>query len=347
MIPPPGKARADASRVVSLYFDGQKKVITTNAPTVAAALQEAGVNTSAGDLVEPAPSTQIPQGFFNINVYRARPVVVIDGDKSITVLTAFQSPRLIAEAAGLTTYDEDSYDFQVIHRAVPVLIEADGKTIPARTQQKTVGGLLDERDVALGPQDTVTPDRNTAVTANIVVHIVRVKTVQQEADEPIAFTTSQAKDPSLDAGQTKVQTAGVNGVRHSVYLVHYQDGVEQSRQTLAQNITLPPVNQVIVIGTKINYSADPVILGQQLAAARGWTGDQWSSLYNLWERESGWNPSSHNLLSGACGIPQANPCSKIPDHSTAGQIQWGLDYIAGRYGSPESAWAYWQNHHSY
>jgi hypothetical protein len=101
------------------------------------------------------------------------------------------------------------------------------------------------------------------------------------------------------------------------------------------------------VGTKINYSANPVSLGQQLAGERGWTGSQWNALYQLWEHESGWNPSSTNFWTGACGIPQAYPCSKISDHSTAGQITWGLNYIAGKYGNPASAYAYWQSHNSY
>lgn len=87
-------------------------------------------------------------------------------------------------------------------------------------------------------------------------------------------------------------------------------------------------------------NANPVALGRALAAQRGWTGANWIALYSLWNRESGWNPGAYNASSGACGIPQALPCSKIPDHSTRGQIEWGLGYIAADYGSPSAAWAH-------
>jgi len=90
-----------------------------------------------------------------------------------------------------------------------------------------------------------------------------------------------------------------------------------------------------------------VAIGQQQAAARGWIGPEWDALYQLWMRESGWNPRSANRSSGACGIPQAYPCSKITDKSTLGQILWGLNYIQRRYGSPSAAWAYWLQRHSY
>jgi len=108
----------------------------------------------------------------------------------------------------------------------------------------------------------------------------------------------------------------------------------------------PTVQRVTVVQVTEDVPT-AVAMGQQMAAARGWTGAEWDALYQLWMRESGWNPRSANRSSGACGIPQAYPCSKIPDKSTAGQIAWGLNYIAGRYGSPSAAWAHWQVKHSY
>jgi hypothetical protein len=78
-----------------------------------------------------------------------------------------------------------------------------------------------------------------------------------------------------------------------------------------------------------------------MAMARGWTGPQWGDLFNLWMRESGWNPYAVNPSSGAYGIPQSlghgHPYN-LGD--SAAQIGWGLDYIAGRYGNPANAWAH-------
>jgi hypothetical protein len=73
----------------------------------------------------------------------------------------------------------------------------------------------------------------------------------------------------------------------------------------------------------------------------------------LWTHESNWNYQSYNASSGAYGIPQAVPGSKM---ASAGadwktnpvtQIEWGLSYIAGRYGSPCGAWSFWQAHKWY
>jgi len=66
-------------------------------------------------------------------------------------------------------------------------------------------------------------------------------------------------------------------------------------------------------------------------------------LVNLWNKESGWNPTADNPSSDAFGIPQALPATKLPDGkgtSAAGEINWGIEYILGRYGSPTNAWAH-------
>jgi hypothetical protein len=101
-------------------------------------------------------------------------------------------------------------------------------------------------------------------------------------------------------------------------------------------------------------SAPPVPSGspQQIAigmlGSYGWSSSQFSCLDALWNAESGWNVEASNPSSGAYGIPQALPGSKMasagPDWQTdaATQIRWGLGYIKGTYGSPCGAWAHEQ-----
>lgn len=81
----------------------------------------------------------------------------------------------------------------------------------------------------------------------------------------------------------------------------------------------------------------------------GWSEYDFECLVKLWDKESGWDPNSHNSSSGAHGIPQSLPASKMAsegaDYYTNGytQIRWGLKYIKGRYGSPSAAWAHSQS----
>ncbi|MBB2976174.1 chemotaxis protein histidine kinase CheA [Microbacterium endophyticum] len=89
---------------------------------------------------------------------------------------------------------------------------------------------------------------------------------------------------------------------------------------------------------------------QQLAASNyGWGDDQFACLVSLWNKESGWNAQASNGSSGAYGIPQALPGSKMAsagaDWATNAttQIVWGLQYIAGSYGTPCGAWSHSQS----
>jgi hypothetical protein len=111
-----------------------------------------------------------------------------------------------------------------------------------------------------------------------------------------------------------------------------------------------------------------VAIGEDKAAGYGWTGTERDCLYDLWERESGWQNDVQNAQSGAFGIAQAlghgnSGASAVdaevsyPDGSTASdvtvdeypsyaanagnaeaQIEWGLTYISGTYGDPCTAW---------
>lgn len=90
-------------------------------------------------------------------------------------------------------------------------------------------------------------------------------------------------------------------------------------------------------------------VARDMVRARGWGDDQYSCLYNLWQRESNWNVYAQNSSSGAYGIPQALPGSKMAtvggdwQSNPVTQISWGLGYISGRYGTPCGAWAHSQS----
>jgi hypothetical protein len=89
----------------------------------------------------------------------------------------------------------------------------------------------------------------------------------------------------------------------------------------------------------------PRQIARAMLPAFHWSGGQQFKYLNwLWERESGWNKYAYNPYSGAYGIPQALPGSKMASagpnwrSNAATQIRWGLRYIKARYGSPRRAW---------
>jgi hypothetical protein len=90
-------------------------------------------------------------------------------------------------------------------------------------------------------------------------------------------------------------------------------------------------------------------IGCSLMLDSGFKISQFSCLEKLWKKESGWNHKATNRSSGAYGIPQALPGSKMKSAGSdwksnpATQIEWGLSYIEGRYGTPCSAWGHSQD----
>lgn len=98
-------------------------------------------------------------------------------------------------------------------------------------------------------------------------------------------------------------------------------------------------------------TAKDFALGQ--VTDKGWEFAQFSCLVKLWERESNWRWNALNKSSGAYGIPQSWPASKM---ASAGadwqtnpetQIRWGIRYIEGRYKSPCAALAHSDEHNWY
>jgi hypothetical protein len=93
-------------------------------------------------------------------------------------------------------------------------------------------------------------------------------------------------------------------------------------------------------------SGSPQQIARGMLGSYGWASSQFSCLQPLWNAESGWNVSATNTSSGAYGIPQALPGSKMAsagaDWQTdaATQIRWGLGYIRSVYGSPCGAWSH-------
>jgi hypothetical protein len=99
-----------------------------------------------------------------------------------------------------------------------------------------------------------------------------------------------------------------------------------------------------VPGGAVNDPAGAKSYASSRLPAYGWGQDQFQCLERLWTKESNWLTTATNPYSGAYGIAQALPPGK---YATAGsdwltnyrtQVEWGLNYIADRYGSPCGAW---------
>jgi hypothetical protein len=105
-----------------------------------------------------------------------------------------------------------------------------------------------------------------------------------------------------------------------------------------------------VSGHESLSAQDPQAIAEALLPTYGFDSSQMSCLVPLWMGESGWRWNAENASSGAYGIPQSLPGSKMasvaPDWRTnpVTQIKWGLEYIKASYGSPCGAWGFKQGH---
>jgi uncharacterized protein YabE (DUF348 family) len=293
--------------MVSLYADGQKRVFSTDAPTVGELLERSNVKLGSGDIVEPAASTVMSNGFFNINVYRARPVIVVDGYRSYRFNSASRSPRIMAEQAGLTVYPEDTYRQEAVRdivssqaigdkvsvmRSIPLSVRVDGVVREVRTQDATVGDAIKHAGIALGLNDTVTIPQNTAVEPGLAFGIIRVTEVVTTITNSIAKTVQETTDPSLPKGQTVVKSEGSDGSRTASFRISYKDGVETGRQMVALVSMLDPTPKVTVKGTKELFSGSveywrPIVI----AAAAEWNYDP-NTMMRIMACESRGNASS-------------------------------------------------------
>ena len=153
--------------------------------------------------------------------------------------------------------------------------------------------------------------------------------------------------------------SGIRGHRWSDTLRHVISGQPLPKTTDTPILTSAQAYQSDSGGTPstpVNLPAGGTATKNQaiakiLTVPYGWsTGQQWGDLLWIWDHESGWDNHASNPSSGAYGIPQALPASKMgrlanpPTSSAAAQIRWGLRYIKTRYGSPSNARRFWEAH---
>lgn len=120
----------------------------------------------------------------------------------------------------------------------------------------------------------------------------------------------------------------------------------QIRPVPAARRAQPARNRASRGARRTTLYTSPRAIAHALLLRHGWSEGEWSCLDGLWTRESRWQVTATNARSGAYGIPQALPATKM---ASAGsdwrtdpltQIEWGLWYIGEKYGDPCTAFAH-------
>lgn len=356
-------------RLVTIHDRGTEKVILTQAETVGDALTEAGVALDPKDTVEPSASQKLVASDYQVNIYRARPVIVVDGVIKQKIVTPYQTAPQIVKDAGIKLYPEDTTKLErvndivaegaglrlTIDRATPFKFTLYGETITARTQAATVGDMLVEKGIKLGANDRVSVDKSTPITSDLSVRVWREGKQTLTVDEDVDFATDKISDANREVGYREIRTPGEKGSRSVTYEIEIQDGKEVARTEIASIVTKQPKTQVEVVGVKValraGYSADRVAI---MNAAGISPSDQGYAAYIIDHENASWCPTRWQGQIGCpasyyptysesshvgYGLCQATPGNKMASAGSdwrtnpVTQMKWCSDYAIGRYGS--------------
>ncbi len=252
-------------RLVNIYDRGVEKTIVTKARTVREVLKLAKISIDERqDVVEPGLDSEMVAEKYNVNIFRARPITIVDGNKRLKITTAEQTPALIAKAAGLEVFTEDKTTLgksdnvvvdgadvvMKVERASVVNFVLYGKESVVRTHAKTVGELLKDKNITLQKDDTLSVDRSARIVPGMKIELWRNGKQTVTVEEDVKFQTEKVQDANRDLGYREVKQAGENGKKNVTYEIEMKNGVEVSRKEIASVVTKESKKQIEIVGAK-------------------------------------------------------------------------------------------------
>ncbi len=274
-------AQANNQRAITIHDRGETYTVTTNAKNIGEVLQRANVAVGQADMIEPAAETELTAPAYTVNVYRARPVTIIDGAERKQVMSPYQSPRSIVAHADMDLHAEDVTEMAriddflnengpgvkvTIDRAVLVNLVLYGTPTQIRTQATTVGELLQEKGIKLGPDDGISLAKETPITENMILDVWRNGVQTKTEEQPVPFETETIQNADKEVGFKEIRKAGKNGKKMVTYQIELKNGQEVSRKEIQNVVTEQAEKQEVVVGTKAaGFSGD---FGAALAQLR-------------------------------------------------------------------------------
>ena len=224
-------------------------------------------------------------------------------------------------------------------------ISAAAATLPAGSAEGAADAHMLTQTVHV---DTLSPAQRLVSFDTTRYGLAQRRTSYESAAANAAVAKAAAqKAAAAKAAAAKAAAAKAASAKAAAQQAAQEQAAQQraTQQQAAQQTTAQPATSA--------PSGSPQQIAEQMLSQFGWSSSQFSCLQPLWALESGWNIYASNPSSGAYGIPQALPGSKMasagPDwqSNAATQIRWGLSYIQGTYGSPCAAWSHEEADGSY
>ncbi|WP_307861541.1 transglycosylase family protein [Cellulomonas wangleii] len=255
-----GTAYAQAHKTVALDVDGEVTRVSTFAGSVEGLLEDHGIELGQRDTV--SHSGALTDGTEIVVRTASAILVALNGTPEVvwtTALTADEALDTLAARADsvalLASRSAQRTDLPMelaLGDEAEVLV--DGAVHPVPDADATVNDALTDLDVSLQPLDRVTVQQGEQDVVQVVVQRVAEQDVTTQSEVP--FTSRTEEDPTRYTGEKVVAQAGVPGVRSIVERVTTVDGVESGRVALS-DVTQPPVEEVVRVGTKARPVAPP------------------------------------------------------------------------------------------
>ncbi len=251
--------------MVGVTANGQTVLVRAADPAPLAILQALGLSLGPGDVLladggETTANTAAPR---LLTLQRAQPIELRDGANAPQALrTAARTVGEALWALGVPLYVGDVVDPPVdtaitpalviaVRRAQPVLVQADGQALPARTLAATVGEALAQAGVALIGEDYTVPADDQPLPVDGRITVVRVREEILTDQQLIPYDTVYQALADVEIDNVYQVQAGLPGVLRRLTRVRYENGVEVARVVEGEAQVSDPVPQVIGYGTQI------------------------------------------------------------------------------------------------
>ncbi|MEU5000793.1 transglycosylase SLT domain-containing protein [Streptomyces sp. NPDC021622] len=237
-------------------------------------------------------------------------------------------------------------------------ISVRGFAVASATAVTTVGAVV---GVASGSTQGASNDNDfeaTASDATLLADIpagqqaqVQTASLTQQADAQATAADTAAKKSAAEAARKQAAESAIAKQKAAEEAEAAEKAAEKKEREEAAETkaSRSSTRDAGDFAKQTSYSvADVQAMARQMVP-----GDQFQCFSNIVDHESTWNYQASNPSSGAYGLVQALPGSKMAsagaDWQTnpATQIKWGLNYMNDRYGSPCGAWDFWQANNWY
>lgn len=202
-------------------------------------------------------------GYFALTKLSGCTYTITDGDQVTQITTGSAGTDRVLQEAGISLNEGDKVSVTggsaqktiTIFRGQNITVNNAGASTSIVTYGGTIGQLLDNLSITLTSGDTITADGTPASTLDstydgMTLEICSNTTSTETTTESVPYETISYLDPTLPAGETKVQTQGVEGSLEITTELIYQNGELISSDVISSRVVSVPVDEVVLIGAR-------------------------------------------------------------------------------------------------